>query len=300
MEGVKIMIGKTLKVVEYNLSFGSNARLVNVFSCFKYKKTNSLYLLYTDVDTKYNIIYFGSSHVKETSILSMECKSKDDEEIIKEYIYKLTNNEDTEEFIPLSLDKIEEIEIISSSKLEVKPEVISKLTELTIPKKEVPQEKQKPTKKKSSKKMLLVLLVLFTLAFVAYLYLTTLQNKDTTEKSIVCVKHQKLDELDANLEEKITYNFDRRDNLITIDTNKVYSFLSEEAYQDFIIKGTIYKYMPAAEVDGGYSQNDEELNFKVITKEKVDSSYNKPTNYEEVFTVNKQEGYACSENVEKD
>lgn len=294
------MIGKTLKVVEYNLTFGNNARLVNVFSCFKYKKTNSLYLLYSDVDTKYSIIYFGSSHIKEKSILSMECKNKEDEEIIKEYVYKLTNNEASEDFVPLSLDAIEEIEIISSSKLEVKPEIINKLVELTIPKKEVQQEKIKPTKKKSSKKMFLILLILFTLAVVAYLCLTTLQNKDATEKSIICVKHHKLDELDANLEEKIIYNFDHRDNLLTINTNKVYSFLSEEAYQDFIIKGTIYKYMPDDDIDGGYTQNDKELNFKVITKEKVDSSYNKPTNYEEVFNVNKREGYSCSESVEKD
>ena len=49
------------KVVEYNLSFGNRARMVNVFGCFKYKPTNNLYIIYADVDTKYNIVYYGSS-----------------------------------------------------------------------------------------------------------------------------------------------------------------------------------------------------------------------------------------------
>ena len=56
MEGAK-MNGKTLKVVEYNLEFGKSDRFVNVFGCFKYKSNGNIYVIYTDVDTKYPIIY---------------------------------------------------------------------------------------------------------------------------------------------------------------------------------------------------------------------------------------------------
>ena len=36
------MNGKTLKVVEYNLTFGGTDRFVNVFGFFKYKKTRNI------------------------------------------------------------------------------------------------------------------------------------------------------------------------------------------------------------------------------------------------------------------
>ena len=36
------MYGKVLKVVEYNLTFGTNVRMVNVYSVFRYKKNNGL------------------------------------------------------------------------------------------------------------------------------------------------------------------------------------------------------------------------------------------------------------------
>ena len=52
MEG-EYMFGKTLKVIEYNLTFGTNVRMVNVFACFRYKQNGNLYVVYTDVNTKY-------------------------------------------------------------------------------------------------------------------------------------------------------------------------------------------------------------------------------------------------------
>ena len=124
------MNGKTLKVIEYNLSFGSNERMIHVFGVFRYKANNNLYIVYSDVNIQYNLIYYGSSFVKETSILSMECKSKQDEEIVKEYLFKVTARESLDNFEMISLDKIEGIEIISSNKLEVKPEVLYQMVDL--------------------------------------------------------------------------------------------------------------------------------------------------------------------------
>ena len=124
------MNGKELKVVEYNLTFGGKARIVNVLGLFRYIKNNSLYVIYTDKDTTYNIINYGSSHIKNDSILSMTPK-KEDEEIIKEYIFKDANKEELNGFEVQSLESINSIEIISSNKLEVKPEVIQSLIEKT-------------------------------------------------------------------------------------------------------------------------------------------------------------------------
>jgi len=129
------MNGKTLKVVEYNLTFGSSDRIVNVFSFFKYKNNGNLYVIYTDINTKYELIYYGTGHIKNNNLLTMACKIEE-VEIIKEYIYKLTNNESLENFEVYNLEDINDIEIVSSNKLEIKLEVIRKLEELTIPKKE--------------------------------------------------------------------------------------------------------------------------------------------------------------------
>ena len=79
-------MGKELKVIQDELTFGGTERLVNVFSVFRYKKNNNLYVIYSDVGNTYPIIYYGSSHIKNNSILSMTCK-EEDSEIIKEYIF---------------------------------------------------------------------------------------------------------------------------------------------------------------------------------------------------------------------
>lgn len=294
------MNGKTLKVVEYNLTFGSNARMVHVFGCFKYKKNNNLYLVYADVDSKIPIVYYGSSHIKENSILSMECRDSKEEEIIKEYIFKVTNQEVLENFEMISLTDISGVEIISSNKLEVKEEVINSLVDLTIPKpeeKEREKTKEKP-KKKKHKNLFIFLLILIVLGG-GYLYFSTLSPKDQVSKTIVCSKMYHHDKLNATVEEENTYNFNYQDSLESIDTVMVYQF-NEEDYLDFINKGTYYKYMPESDTEGGFDKDDDLYRFKIITKERVDSSYNKPTNYEEVFSYYKGEGYTCNENIEKE
>ena len=50
------MNGKVLKVVEYNLEFGKQARMVNVFGVFRYLPNNNLYIIYRDVLQDYNYV----------------------------------------------------------------------------------------------------------------------------------------------------------------------------------------------------------------------------------------------------
>lgn len=296
------MNGKVLKVVEYNLSFGNQARMVNVFGCFKYKPTNNLYIIYADVDTKYNIVYYGSSHVKETSILSMECRDKKEEEVIKEYIFKVTQKEELSDFEIISLDKIEGVEIISSNRLEVKPEVLASLVDLTIPKpvvEEKPLKKDTP-KKKKSKKILMILLGIILLVFVGVIYFTTLTPKDKISKTILCTKTSNHDTLNATLTEESIYQFDYHDTLSSVDTTETYQFLDEEDYQDFINKGIYYRYMPDDNTEGGWDKDDLKHTFKIIIKERIDSGYDKPINYEDVLASSKKEGYQCEENIVKE
>ena len=58
-----------LKVVQYNLEFGAHDRFVNILGCFKYKPNGNIYIVYADVDTKYELLHYGGSHIKNNSIL---------------------------------------------------------------------------------------------------------------------------------------------------------------------------------------------------------------------------------------
>ena len=108
------MSGKKLKVMEYDLKFGSKDRFVNVFSFFKYKGNGNLYVIYSDIDTKYELLYYGSGHIKNGNLLSMACKESEIE-IIKEYVYKVVNEELLDNFEIYNLEDVESIGIISSS-----------------------------------------------------------------------------------------------------------------------------------------------------------------------------------------
>lgn len=297
------MNGKVLKVAQYNLEFGSTDRYVNVFGCFKYKPNGNMYVVYADVDTKYPIIYYGSGHLKGTTLLSMRCRDINESEIIKEYIFQLTNNEALNNFEIYFLETIETIELIGSDKIEVKPEVITSLVDITLPKKEEPKAEEQATtvktkpKKKTSKTLLIILLILL-IGATCYVCILPLTVKNTVAKKIVCKKEYQHNILKATVDEENTYNFNFKDSLESIDNITIYQF-NEEDYQDFILRGTYYKYLPDDSREGGYKQDDTNYTFKIMSTEEVDTSYNKPTNYEEVFSYYKKEGYTCTEKVDE-
>ena len=295
------MKGKEIKVIEYNLTYGNNVRLVNVLGCFKYKENDSLYIVYSDVINNYNIIYYGSSHIKDKSVLSMQCKNEKDEEIIKEYIYKITNKEELSNFEIIPLDNIEGIEIIASNKLEIKKEVLDKLVELTIPQKETPETikgtKEKTSKKKNSKALILLPILILLIGVAIYIYISP-KNSDTTDKRITCTKQYKHNTLPATVDEEQKFNFNSNDTLESVDISEIYTFNSEEEYLDFINTGTYYKYMPESNTEGGWNKEDDKYIFKIYKKERISTGYTKPTEYEEVLSYYKLENYSCNENIE--
>ena len=292
------MNGKEMKVIEYNLTYGNNTRQVNVLGCFRYKKNNNLYIVYSDTTSNYSIIYYGSSHIKDKSVLSMACKDIMDEDIIKEYIYKITNKEELSDFEIISLDNIEGIEIISSNKLEIKKEVLNQLVELTIPKKETLEKDEKTSTKKKKSKVLPLVLVLLIISIGASAYFFLLPKTELeSDKIITCTKTYKHNVLKANIAEEQKFNFNHKDCLESVDISEIYTFTTEEEYLDFINNGTYYKYMPDSTVEGGWDKDDEKHIFKTYRKERIKPGYKKPTEYEEVLSYYKLENYSCSENV---
>ena len=303
------MNGKVLSVKESQLQYGTTTRMVNVLTCFKYKINGNIYIIYCDTDTKYNVVYYGSGHIRQGIALCMPIRDiTTEEEIIKEYIFKVTQKESLDNFESISLETAQCIEIIGSTKLEIKPEILASLIDALMPKAEVKEEvKEKKDKKKeenvvsvkkkkSTFKSVLIGIIIACLLLVGVYYLLGMFQQDTILTSITCTKTYRHSELDASVEETNKYSFNVNDTLETIDTTFVYQF-EENTYQDFIMKGIYYKYMPAT--GGSWDKDDENYIFKIVTKETVDTSYDKPKAYEEVLEFYKADGFTCTETIEE-
>ena len=296
------MNGKKLKVSEYELKFGESTKFVNVLGLIKYKPTNNLFVIYTDINPEYDIIYYGSSHIKNNSILSMSCKQETVEPLIKEYIYTIINKENHEKFQELSLEKIDQIEIISSNRIEIKKEILNTLIDLAIPKPETskvspPQKAKKEisSPKKFSKYIILIFLI-FLLSGTIYLFTT---NKLTPNKSssnkIICQKEYQPKELkNVTTTEKLVFNFDNDDTLASVDSESNYKFKTKEDYISFVEKGLYNKY---SDEQTEVNPIDSKLIIQFKKSETVDYLYSKPTNYEEVISYYTKDDYKCDEEI---
>lgn len=303
---------KKLKVVEYNLAFGSKDRFVNILGYFKYKENGNIYVLYLDTDPKYNIIYYGTGHIRNNNVLCMKCKNTEETEIIKEYIFKVVKGEELSQFIPVSLTEVEGIELIGTDKIEVKPEVIEYLNKQFFSIKETSEENKEENKqenspkdkkvsnkkgKKGFSKLLMLLLMFLVVGGVFYYFSEIPVNNGEIVKKIICKKEYAHNELDANVKEVNTYNFNIKDTLQYVDIEETYIF-EEDEYQNFINKGIYYKYLPSDEKNGGYKKDDLNYTFKIMYKEEITTSYSEPKNYEEVINYYKTKGYTCREEIE--
>ncbi len=301
-----MMNGKELKVAEYELKFGGQPRLVNVFGVFRYKPNNALYVIYADVGTTYDYVCYGSSHVKNDTILSMSSNKEEDLEVIKEYIFKVIEDEKLDNFEIISLDNIKEIEIISSKNFEIKKEVLERLIDKTIPKKATTTEeeiaKTKSKKKKSPIKTLLSILLLLIIAGGAYMYYMSTNNTEKVVKVIYCKKSYNHDELsNVTVFEEKTFTFDNYDKLSKLYVKTRYKFNDEESYLDFINKSLFYNYMPEDNNDttGDYKIDNDNKEFTTNATTTIDESYGESVEYEEILSLNTKDNYTCEEKIEK-
>ena len=69
------MIGKTLKMVNNDLSGVSDTRYINVFCCFRDMKYGNEYIIYCYVgEYAKNVLYCGSVHFKDNSLVVFSIK----------------------------------------------------------------------------------------------------------------------------------------------------------------------------------------------------------------------------------
>ena len=302
------MNGKELKVAELELKFGGQSRIVNVFGVFRYKPNNGLYVIYADVGTNYDYVCYGTSHVKNDTILSMSSNKPEDIEAVKEYIFKVVNDEKLDNFEIISLDNIKEIEIISSKNFEIKREVLVSLISKTIPKKEEIDNNGKDNEngvKKKKKSPLLTVLLVFLLLIIGgalYLYFVPINGVEKVTKVIYCKKtynHQTLN--NVVVDEEKTFKFNNYDKLDKLEVTTSYKFNTDDSYLDFINKSLYYNYMPDDNEDttGSYKIDNDNKSFITYATTKIDESYGDAVEYEEVLSVNTSDNYNCEEKIEK-
>lgn len=297
------MNGKELKVVENEFKFGAKTRIVNVFGVFKYKPNGGLYVIYVDVDTKNSYVCYGSAHVKNGSILCMHSNKQEDTEAVKEYIFKVINEEKLDDFEIISLNDVNEIEIIGSKNFEIKNDVLEKLIEKTIPQKEKTLEQKEETKKKSSPiSTILFILILALIGGGVYYYYDDIISASKVSKVIYCTKQYPHEEVtSATVEETKRFKFGNDDRLTNLEETTKFVFSTEDAYLDFINKSLYLKYMPDESEDtkSKFNQDNDKRTVTFEANTIVDESYIDPVEYEEVLSNNTTENYTCEEKIEK-
>lgn len=285
------LIGKRVKLSELDMSYGAQEKNVNIICFYKYSKDNNLYVICCeDSNVPYGIINYGSAHIKGDTLIVIGNKDPN-QEMIKELVFKLHNQENLDMFLVQDLSAVNKIELVSPNKFEIKKEVLESVIDKTIPK-PVVAEQTKSTKKKSKTLPILLILLVILLGGGYFFFFYGANDEPGVVKEISCQKEYPSDELEASIIEDNTYNFNQEDTLEFINKSTTYKFYSEEEYFDFINKGLFYAYIPD---DNGYTLNDEEYSLIVIEKEEVSSAYNAPTEYEEVLAYYKGKGYSCTE-----
>lgn len=294
----KEIIGKKIKVNDFNMEFGHQAKFVNLICFYKYQKDNNLYAIYCDdTNIPYGIINFGTAHIKGNSLIVIGSKDPN-QEMIKEFTYKLSNNETLDNFEIQDITNINAIELVSTNKLEIKKEILASIVDKVIPLPKQTENQDKNSKKKKKSVLLPLLLILIFICIIAYFFFfKTNEEKDITTKMIICTRETQSTEIDAKVIEDNTYNFNPNDKLEYINKSTTYKFYNEDDYIDFIDKGLYYTYIP--DENGGFTLDDNSHSLKVIEKETIDEDYTLPTDYEESLKYYKEKGYSCTEQAKE-
>lgn len=249
------MKGRVIEISDINLKFGKESRYANVYACFKYQTNGNQYIIFRHSDDKENKINLGSMHIKENNDLVTLDVNEQELDILKEYIEKLTHDEEMKKYQMIDFSKVNKLEIIAESSLPFENKIIKKVEDMVIPKPEETSE-EKPKKKKGSW-IWLVLGLLLAGAGIAFIFFR--DSVLPPQKVLSCVKEYKHDKLDVNVTEEIILKFGNQNKVESGDKTIVFKFDDSSDYFDFKEDNEFYKY---AEDDSSYKFIDEDMIFK--------------------------------------
>ena len=282
------MIGKILKVKDINAAFNKKEKRVSVFACFTHVKYSDNYIIYADNnDYQSGILCYGTVYIKGNTIVIFDVK-QDKENIIFDYVNKIINNVNDNEYSAIDISNMTEVEIISNSDKNVGNDLLVKLDELTIPK-EVVDASEEENNESLGFLYFMLIIFLFLLAGSIYIYF----NKDKYLKQydkVICTINSSNESEEYKYSDKLYLEFDQKKELRYLSHDVSYKFYEKSGYNSFK-----YTNLWAENKMDDYKFNDNELIFTYTSSGKSIEDYELMTSYDEVVGYYKSNGYECVE-----
>ena len=282
------MIGKILKVKDINAAFNKKAKEVSVFACFTHVKYSDNYIVYADNnDYQSGILRYGTVYIKGNTIVIFDVK-QDKENIIFDYVNKIINNVNDNEYSAIDISNMTEVEIISKNDKNVGKDLLVKLDELTIPK-EVVDASEEENNESLGFLYFMLIIFLFLLAGSIYIYF----NKDKYLKQydkVLCTIDSSNESEEYKYSDKLYLEFDQKKELRHLSHDVSYQFYNKGDYNSFK-----YTNLWAENRMDDYKFNDNELIFTYTSSGKSIENYELMTSYDEVVGYYKSNGYECVE-----
>ncbi len=288
--------GKKVMIKDYQFNFGGNNSEYYVFACFKYH--GEIFAIYANtVNPEYKLFY-GSAHITNDILVVLGTMNPKEVDSIKNFIVKLINNQDISEYEIISLDKVNRIEIIGANDFPLKKDIIDKLIDISIPKDDTKKEdvvliKTDPVKKKKYSKFIALILFIIIGFGGAFVYL----NREIifgSEKEVICVK-QLDNAYNATVDQTILFKFNNQDVLTGYTMTNLYTFETDEDYQDFSLAGRYFHIFDNVSSDMlTLVPNVENKTYQVGYTMSPLVDYFGPTEYYSVFDYYETDGYTCS------
>lgn len=277
------MHGKILKVVSNDLYGNATDKKVVVFACFNHLKYMNKYIMFTYMgEYDKNILYYGSIHEKDKTIVIFKVRKEEEEYINKFREDYLAGTVNDSEYQILDISMMEGVEIVSSTEIEC--DKLALLDEKSIRHSSNIELEENDTKKPVFLYVLLVVLIAL-LGGITYLYFT--DDGSSNDKELVCSidKYDNTIMVNYNEERSILYN--RNNKIISVTINDKYVFDDIDKYNEFKDNKKEQEYFKK---NGTFKYDDSKLMLMVSYKDD-----NIIDNIEEMKSYLESEGYSCKE-----
>ena len=286
------MKGKTLRVIELEKKIEEKEHMLDVYAVFKDLKYGNVYTIYKDYnDITSDVLHYASSHFKQSTLVVLDVKEKGKvEELVKELVWNILNNVNSNDFEMIDLKDIDRVEIIGSNTLKVKDEVLSTLKKLCIPKVKQTNDEQK------TKSSAWILALGFTIAIgiASYFVITHKEEFKPETFNLICTKEYEDDELNAKVDYNDTLIFNTNYELVERNIIMLYTFNSTDSYNEYKRLGLYYKINPVSS-SSKMEYIDDDINNVFTIKESVttEKEYFEATEYSEVVDRMNFNNYKC-------
>ena len=234
------------------------------------------------------ILYYGTVHLKNDSLVIFSVN-----ETVKGYIDEfvnqyLNNSVNSQEYQILDISNIDKAELVGCNQEEFLE--LNELDRLSIPKVNVNKKERTGSRKPIFLYVLLVVLIMM-LVGITYFYFNH-EKFGVVLKTLYCEKNDYNQRMDMDYVSNLTAKFDSDEKLKTIDIVDIYTFSNSRKYQKFKTGNKQDEYF---NIEGTYKYDDENLQLKVMYKEK--SIIQK---LDEMKVHLSKEGYTCNERTSEE